>query len=138
MAIPAGLLGLGLGVGLISQGVTVRADRSSLVPGIVLPVIGAVVVALVFRAGLGVGADHLLVRNAGGRTRRIPWADVTRFEIGKPRGWRDQKGDSGAIIVVCADGRRLDTSGCTTGVRTRQVDRDMVRALEAERLSRLP
>jgi len=137
VAICYGLTGLGLGAVFILQGATVPADRSSLIPGMALPVIAAVVVMLALRAGFGAGADHLIVRTASGRTRKIPWARITRFEIGQPRGWRGS-GDSGAIIAVCADGRGWHTVGCETGLWTRQADRRMLRVLEAERLSRAP
>lgn len=128
------LLGLMFGGGLILQAVTVPTDRTELIPGIASSVIAAVMVTLQLRAGLGAGADHLIVRDAIGRTRKIPWTSITRFEIGRPPGSRG----GAAIIVVCADGRRWYTSGCTTGLRIRQADREMIRTLEAERLGRTP
>jgi hypothetical protein len=132
LAILSGLLGLLLGAEFISQGVMVPADRSELITGVAILVIAAMVVTLALRAGFGAGADHLMVRGADGRTRKIPWSSITRFEIGRPRGWRND----GVIMVVCADGRGWHTSGCTAGRRIRQPEQ-MIRALEAERLSRV-
>ena len=131
-AISCALLGLGSGAGLIFQAVTVPADHAELIPGIAAPVIAAIVVTLQLRAGLGAGPEYLIVRNAGGGTRKIPWTSITRFEIWSPPGWRG----STTITVVCADGRRRYTSGCTTGPWIRQSDREMIRTLEAERTAR--
>jgi len=133
LAVLSGLLGLMLGAEFTSQGVMVPADRTELIPGVAIPVIAALVVTLALRAGFGAGADHLIVRGADGRTRKISWSAITRFEIGRPRGWRND----GAIIAVRADGRGWHTSGCTAGPRIGQAEQIM-RALEAERLSRVP
>jgi hypothetical protein len=133
LAILSGLLGLLLGAEFISQGVMVPADRSELIPGVAILVIAAVVVTLALRAGFGAGADHLIVRGADGRTRKILWSSITRFEIGRPQGRRTDS----AIIAVGADGRGWHTSGCTAGRRIIQVEQ-MMRALEAERLSKVP
>jgi len=131
LAILSSLLGFMLGGGFISQAVIVPADRSEFIPGGVILVLARILVALALRAGFGAGADHLIVRGADGRTRKILWSSITRFEVGRPRGWRKDN----AIIAVCADGRGWHTSGCTAGQisRTDQI----MRALEAERLSRV-
>jgi hypothetical protein len=34
-----------------------------------------------FVAGIGVGADVVLVRRASGRSRWVPWAEVQRFDL---------------------------------------------------------
>jgi len=133
MAILCSLLGLLLGAEFFSQAVMVPADRTELIPGLGIPVIAAVVVTMALRAGFGAEADHLIVRGADGRTQKIPWSSITRFEIGRPRGWRSDN----AIIAVCADGRGWHTSGCTAGQQISQTEQVM-HALEAERLSKVP
>jgi hypothetical protein len=61
---------------------------------------------LLWRAGIGVTADHIIVRNAAGRQQLIPWPSVAGFDLGTPKYWLF----GGLVVyVVCDDGRRLYT-----------------------------
>jgi hypothetical protein len=88
-----------------------------------------------WRAGIGVTADHIIVR-AIFRQDLIPWSSVTGFDLARPPLWH---GQSLALYVVCADGRRLYSDGCAfdgwSYDRTRASARQMMRALELERRS---
>jgi hypothetical protein len=88
-----------------------------------------------WRAGIGVTADHIIVRDIG-RQDLIPWSSVTGFELASPRLWH---GQCLALYVVCDDGRRLYSSGCAfdgwSYTRTLASARQMMQALERERQS---
>jgi hypothetical protein len=90
-------------------------------------------------AGIGVTADHLVVWDAAGTRHLIAWPSVAGFDLEK---WHGVHGSSGlTLIVICSDGRRLHTSGCSfsgTGERSWATARQMVQALEAERQARTP
>ena len=51
-----------------------------LIPGAVLATALAAVAVLPMRAGIGVTSEHILIRTATGRTRVVPWAQVTGFK----------------------------------------------------------
>jgi hypothetical protein len=88
-----------------------------------------------WRAGIGVTADQIILRDIG-RQDLIPWSSVTGFELVRPRLWH---GQCLALYVVCDDGRRLYTSGCAfdgwSYTRTLASARQMMQALERERQS---
>ena len=88
-----------------------------------------------WRAGIGVTADHIIVRDIV-RQDLIPWSSVTGFNLARPRHWH---GQSLALYVVCADGRRLYSGGCAfdgwSYDRTLASARQMIHALELERQS---
>jgi hypothetical protein len=88
-----------------------------------------------WRAGIGVTADHIIVRDIV-RQDLIPWSSVTGFNLARPPHWH---GQSLALYVVCADGRRLYSGGCAFDGwfydRTLASARQMRHALELERRS---
>lgn len=89
-------------------------------------------------AGIGVAADHLVVWDAAGTRHLIAWPSVAGFDLEKR--WTRGSNDL-TLIVICNDGRRLHTSGCSfsgTGEQSRATARQMVQALEAERQDRTP
>jgi hypothetical protein len=88
-----------------------------------------------WHAGIGVTADHIIVRNAAGRQQLIPWPSVAGFDLGTPKYWA-----SGLVIyVVCDDRRRLYTRGCSfqgwSNKKTLASARRMRHMLEMERQS---
>lgn len=89
-----------------------------------------------WHAGIGVTADHIIVRDIG-RQDLIPWSSVTGFALARPPLWH---GQVLALYVICDDGRRLYTSGCSFSgwsyTRTLASARQMMQALELERQSR--
>ena len=88
-----------------------------------------------WRAGIGVTADHIVVRDIV-RQDLIPWSSVTGFDLARPPHWH---GQSLALYVVCADGRRLYSGGCSfdgwSYDRTLASARQMMQVLELERRS---
>jgi hypothetical protein len=59
-------------------------------------------------AGFGVDRDALIVRSPLLTQHRVPWAEVASFEVAQ----HGENGES-VVVVICADGRRLHTGGCT-------------------------
>lgn len=106
-----------------------------LIPGIVLTVAFAVAAVLPMRAGIGVTAEHVLIRAGTGGTRVVPWAQVTGFEAGRGR-FRSNGKDT--VVVVTSDGRRLHTLGYGDGVTSETEIWQLLRVLEDERLARVP
>ena len=98
-------------------------------------------VAAVWRwraAGIGVTADHLIVWDAAAMRHLIAWPSVASFDPEKR--WTRGGGEL-TLVVICNDGRRLHTSGCSfsgTGERSWAAARQMVRALESEHRARTP
>lgn len=90
----------------------------------------------ILRPAIGVTADHVIVRDWR-RSQLIPWPSVTGFHLDRPSHWH---GDVLALYVVCDDGRRLYTGGCSFSAPTyRQMLASAcqtLRALEHERQSR--
>lgn len=88
-----------------------------------------------WRAGIGVTADHIIVRDIH-RQDLIPWSSVTGFDLARPRHWH---GQCLALYVVCDDGRRLYTGGCSfdgwSYARTLASARHTMQELELERRS---
>ena len=86
-------------------------------------------------AGIGVTVDHIIVRDIV-RQDLIPWSSVTGFDLARPPLWH---GQSLAVYVVCADGRRLYSGGCAfdgwSYTRALASARQMMQALERERQS---
>jgi Bacterial PH domain len=124
-------LALGLVVaGLVGKGVTDTRDWPWLVVGALLGLAVAWRFVRALRAGIGADAGGLTIRSVFGPTRTLPWSDIRGFEL-----VRSQGGTS--VAVVCRDGRRLFSSGCTF-VRwpgnwgSEKMDA-LLRALEAER-----
>ena len=89
------------------------------------------------RAGIGAGQDHVIVRARSGREQRVAWPAVAGFELEQAPSQQTVV----MIVVVCHDERRLTTRGCWFyprlggDVRDEQA-REMIRALEAERVTR--
>jgi hypothetical protein len=100
---------------------------------------GSVVTVWSLRAaGIGVTADHLIVWDAAATRHLIAWHSVAGFDLEKR--WT-RGGDELTLVVICGNGRRLHTSGCSfsgTGERSWAAARQMVRALESERQARTP
>lgn len=126
---------------LFSAGLCIQAGTQ--IPA-TLPLVAGVVLAscawfsfavLRWRAGIGVTADHIIVRNAAGRQQLIPWPSLAGFDLGTPRYW------TGGLVVylVCDDGRRLYTRGCSfhgwTHKKNLASARRMLQILEMERQS---
>jgi hypothetical protein len=129
-------------VGVFVMGaITTGGGRALYLTGAVLACCaGAAVSVWVLRAaGIGVSADHLVVWDATGTRHLIAWPSVAGFDLEK---WHGIHGSSGlTLIVICNDGRRLHTSGCSfsgTGERSWAAARQMVRTLESERQARTP
>jgi hypothetical protein len=90
------------------------------------------VLASDFVAGIGVGADGILVRAAYGRTRRVPWTEVQRFDLRLRAG---RGGPTCQIVVIRTDGTRMTTGVSSIGSRAIQRMKDQTfRDLEAARL----
>jgi hypothetical protein len=104
-----------------------------LIPGAVLTVAFAALAALPMRAGIAVTPEHILIRTATGNTTLVPWAQVTGFEAAKG-GSRSRGKDT--VVVLTADGKRLRTLGYGTDGTAPEEIRQLVRALEDERLAR--
>jgi hypothetical protein len=90
---------------------------------------------LMWRAGIAVTAEHIVVRKAAGRQQLIPWPSVAGFDLGRPKYWFSDA----VIYVVRDDGRRVCTRGCSfhrwSNKRTRASARRMLWELEMERRS---
>jgi len=89
-----------------------------------------------WRTGIGVSADYLIVRNIH-RQDLIPWPSVAGFDLARPPYWH---GQCLALYVICDDGRRLYTGGCSfdgwSYPRTYATARQTRQALELELRSR--
>jgi hypothetical protein len=125
---------------LVAGAITSPGARALSLTGAVLVFCAGSVVTIwsLRAAGIGVTADHLVVWDAAGTRHLIAWPSVPGFDLEK--WWA--RGSSGLrLIVICNDGRRLHTSGCSfsgTGERSWATARQMVQALEAERRDRTP
>jgi hypothetical protein len=126
---------------LIAGGITTPGARAlSLTGAVLVCCAGCAVVVLWLRAGIGVTTDRLIVRDALGTQHLIPWPSVAGFDLDK---WRGAGGGRGGLtlVVICDDGRRLHTLGCSvsgTGEQSWAAARRVVRALESERQARAP
>lgn len=91
---------------------------------------------LLWRAGIGITADHLIVRTAVGRQQLVPWPSVAGFDLGTPK---YMVFGGLAVYVIGDDGRRLSTRGCSFHGLTHKKDlasaRRILRMLETERQS---
>jgi len=132
-------LGLFLGGIAISTGVTGSGGLPMIAVGIVVLLLTALIMRQFLRCGLGVAADHLILRQEF-RSREIPWADIAGFERARPPGWRSGT----VIVVVCRDKRRLYSSGCSPdgsgngNTRAAQLVRDLDAARRARTLPAHP
>lgn len=89
-------------------------------------------VRLLLRAGIGVTPEHVLVRKATGRTKVIPWPQVTRF------GARVSSKKAVTVFVLTSGGKRWHTMGCSFNSYSPRETWDLLRALEDERLAWVP
>jgi hypothetical protein len=93
---------------------------------------------LLWRAGIGVTAEHLIVRTALGRQQLVSWPSVAGFGLGAPK---YMVFGGLAVYVIGDDGRRLCTRGCSFNGLTHKRDlasaRRMLRMLEMERQSHI-
>ena len=137
---PATLLTVMFGGVLVWEAITRPGARVLSLTGAILAFCaGCVVVVWRWRAaGIGVTADHLIVWDAAATRHLIAWPSVAGFDLEKRR---TRGGSELTLVVICNDGRRLHTSGCSfsgTGERSWAAARQMVRALESERQARTP
>jgi hypothetical protein len=121
----------------VTGAITTTGARALYLTGAVLACCaGAAVSVWILRAaGIGVAADHLIVWDAAGTRHLIAWPSVAGFDLEKK--WSRGVGYL-TLVLICNDGRRLHTSGCSfsgTDERSWAAARQMVRALESERLS---
>jgi hypothetical protein len=96
---------------------------------------GCLILAL--RAGIGAGQDHVIVRARSGREQRVAWPAVAGFDLEPAPSQQTVV----MIVVACHDERRLTTRGCwfyprLGGDVRKEQAREMIRALEAERVTR--
>jgi hypothetical protein len=106
-----------------------------LIPGAVLAAAIAAWACVPMRAGIGVTPDRILIRTAIGDTTAVPWAQVTGFEGGKGSSTRDSKG---TVFVLTSGGERLHTAGYSAARTSAAELMQLLRALEDERLARMP
>jgi hypothetical protein len=106
-----------------------------LIPGVVLVAAIAAWTRVPLRAGIGVTPDRVLIRTAMGDTTEVPWAQVTGFEVGKGSNTRDSEG---TIYVLTSGGERLHTAGYSAASGSAAELWQLLRALEDERLARMP
>jgi hypothetical protein len=105
-----------------------------LIPGAVLVAAFAALAVLPMRAGIGVTPDHILIRAGTGRTTLVPWAQVTGFKaVADPKSPHED-----TILVLTSDGRKLHTVGYAPAGTSPTRDWQLLRALEDERLARVP
>ena len=117
---------------LVVYGIGHPVRWALLIPGAVLAMAFAAVAVLPMRAGIGVTSEHILIRTATGRTRVIPWAQVTGFKDSyTPRG-------GGTIYVLTSGGERWHTSGYAPAGSSRWEGWHLLRVLEDERIARTP
>jgi len=128
-------------VGVFVMGaITTAGGRALYLTGAVLACSAGVAVSVwVLRAaGIGVSADHLIVWDAAGTRHLIAWPSVAGFDLEEK--WARSVGYL-TLVVICNDGRRLHTSGCSfagTKDPSWAAARQMVRTLESERRARTP
>jgi hypothetical protein len=85
-----------------------------------------------------VGNEGVIVRSVTGRSKRLPWPEVTGFREVNPR-LVNGSATRGvvAVAVICRDGEALITGGCYSQRWSKKSGytrvRDMVRALQNER-----
>jgi hypothetical protein len=97
-------------------------DSVGLVLGAVLALLSLLFLATSFRAGIGVGADGVLVRRAFGRDRWVPWPQVQRFDLEQKPG---RYGMRYQIRVIRTDSTQLSTGVWSINSSTkRSIDRD--------------
>jgi hypothetical protein len=105
-----------------------------LIPGAVLVAVVAAWACLPLRAGIGVTTDRIIIRTAGS-TEMVPWAQVTGFEGGRGSSARDREG---TVYVLTSDGKRWHTLGYSAAGTSAAELWQLLRALEDERLARMP
>jgi hypothetical protein len=106
-----------------------------LIPGAVLVAAIAAWACVPLRAGIGVTGDRIMIRTAIGETTAVPWAQVTGFEGGKGSSTRDS---DGTVYVLTSGGERLHTAGYSAARASAAELWQLLRALEDERLARMP
>lgn len=105
-----------------------------LIPGAVLVAVVAAWACLPLRAGIGVTTDRIIIRTAGS-TEMVPWAQVTGFEGGKVG---SQSRGEGRVFVLTSGGKRWHTLGYSAARTSAAELWQLLRALEDERLARMP
>ncbi|MCW2935303.1 MAG: hypothetical protein JWM19_6265 [Actinomycetia bacterium] len=137
LALAVGISLLGLApLWLIVYGIGSPVRWALVIPGAVLLTGVAVGAWLPLRAGIGVTARHILIRQPAGRPAEIPWSQVTGFTGGKSHA--GGRGDGERVFVLTSDGKRWHTVGCSTSRRSAWELWQLMRALEDERLARTP
>jgi hypothetical protein len=135
-----------VGVELVGMGLTLLFDQgdSPLLLlwqrlGAAAPIpVGVYMIVFNRRAGIGVRSDGVIVRSCLGGKQWIPWSEIEQFEaIRMPRN------RAGHVIAVICRGRKpLYTFGCWFDKTRKQSRiekmRQVLRALEAERLAAIP
>jgi hypothetical protein len=106
-----------------------------LIAGAVLSAAFAALATLPAGAGIGVTPRHIIIRAATRETTLVPWAQVAGFQAGTGVSMADSKG---TVYVLTADGRRLHTLGYGSNGNSPREMWDLLRALEDERLARVP
>ena len=106
-----------------------------LIPGAVLVAAIAAWARVPLRAGIGVTPDRILIWTAAGHTTAVPWAQVSGFEGGKGSSTRDSEG---TVYVLTSGGERLHTAGYSAPRTAATELWQLLRALEDERLARMP
>lgn len=135
VSIVIALLGLVPASLLIVDGIGPPVRWMFIVPGAVLVAAIEVWAWVPMRAGIGVTAEHVLIRTVIGSTRTVPWDKVIRFEGGKSS---PDSGSDDTIFVLTSDRKRWRTAGCSAAFASRAEVWPLVRALEDERLARVP
>jgi hypothetical protein len=124
-----------LAFGLFLFGLAVaQANATGLIVSGLITVLSAFMLAVGFRAGIGVSAEGVLVRSLFGRRRWASWSEIERFAIVKPPGWKGGR----AIAVMLVDRRPLIVDGCINGFETKRSRSrlpDLLRTLEDERMA---
>jgi hypothetical protein len=92
-------------------------------------------VVVVWRSGVGVGRDGVLVRSTSGLTRWVPWTDVERFDLVTPP--KSRSSSMRAIAVIRRNAGPVIANGLgyapLNGDSTKIEIEDLLNALENER-----
>lgn len=117
---------------LIVFGIGSPASPARITAGAVMLAAVAVWVRLLLRAGIGVTPECVLVRRATGRTKTIPWPQVTGIEV------RIGSKKDVTIFVLASGGKRWHTMGCSFTHYSPWETWELQRALEDEHLAWVP
>jgi hypothetical protein len=127
-------LGYLFGVPFLVDGIA-HAEIPESVAGALMLFLAALAAYGILSAGMGITDTHLLIRNALGSTRAVPWQDITGFAV-------TGSGRSRAFRALGMDGQRWSTLGCSPSSWNRQDEAlarwRLKRALEDARLAGNP